>query len=140
MSCSSLMLYYVQKASILSETAGESLTTDQLVNDQDFREAVEFFNSNGRLEEEQARQILLKLWRMDPVRRKREADITCSICQDICKRGVKTPCCNAVACRSCATREMTSTRACYGCKKSGITTVMLKNDPSPWCIYSYLVF
>ena len=108
----------------------ESLTTDQLVNDQDFREAVEFFNSNGRLEEEQARQILLKLWRMDPVRRKREADITCSICQDICKRGVKTPCCNAVACRSCATREMTSTRACYGCKKSGITTVMLKNDPS----------
>ena len=58
-------------------------------------------------------------------------DITCSICFYICKRGVKTPCCSAVACRLCATREMTSTRCCYGCKKSGITTVMLKNDPGP---------
>ena len=45
---------------------------DQLVNDQDFREAVEFFNGNGKMEEEQARVILLKLWKMDPVRRKRE--------------------------------------------------------------------
>ena len=51
---------------------GKSLTRDQLVNDQDFREAVEFFNGNGKMEEEQARVILLKLWKMDPVRRKRE--------------------------------------------------------------------
>ena len=47
----------------------ESLTTDQLVNNQDFREAVELFNSNGKMVEEQARVILLKLWKMDPVRK-----------------------------------------------------------------------
>ena len=38
----------------------ENLTTDQLVNDQDFREAVEFFKCNGRMEEDQARQMLMK--------------------------------------------------------------------------------
>ena len=75
------------------------MTTDQLVNDQEFREAVEFFNGNGKMEEEHACVILLKLWKMDPVRRKREVDITCSICFYICKRGVKTPCCSALACR-----------------------------------------
>ena len=48
------------------------MTTDQLVNDQEFREAVEFFNGNGKMEEEHACVILLKLWKMDPVRRKRE--------------------------------------------------------------------
>ena len=35
-----------------------------------FREAVEFFNSNARMEEDQAHQIVLKFWRMEPVSRK----------------------------------------------------------------------
>ena len=48
----------------------ESLTTDQLVNDQDFREAVEFFKCNGRMEEDQAREMLMKFCKMEPVRRK----------------------------------------------------------------------
>ena len=102
------------------------LTTDQLVIDRDFRKASEYFEINGRLDECHARLILLKIWKHDPI--KREMDIVCTICRDICKMGVKAPCCNAKACRVCAIHKLIENRACYGCQKTGITSLMLKND------------
>jgi len=56
--------------------------------------------------------------------------LKCCVCQDICKRGVTTPCCGAAACRGCATVKITKTRGCWleNCGRIGIKTEELLND------------
>eukprot|EP00092_Neocalanus_flemingeri_P026031 GFUD01028216.1.p1 GENE.GFUD01028216.1~~GFUD01028216.1.p1 ORF type:complete len:258 (+),score=87.62 GFUD01028216.1:164-937(+) len=55
--------------------------------------------------------------------------IVCSICSEVCKRGVKVDCCSAIACRSCATRSVTRNKTCWNgaCAKQ-IKTGDLIND------------
>jgi len=56
--------------------------------------------------------------------------LKCCVCHEICKRGVRTPCCGVAACRGCATTKITSIRGCWveHCGKVGITTEELVND------------
>ena len=39
--------------------------------------------------------------------------IKCGICSEACKRGVKVPCCSAIACRACATKSVTRNKICW---------------------------
>ena len=36
--------------------------------------------------------------------------IKCKLCGEVCKRGVSLGCCDTIACRSCATKSITTTR------------------------------
>lgn len=56
--------------------------------------------------------------------------LACSICGEICKRAVVTPCCEASACRACAIKKITSTRSCWlgSCSREGVATNDLDND------------
>jgi len=55
--------------------------------------------------------------------------IKCKLCGEVCKRGVSLGCCGTIACRSCATKSITTTRICWNvdCKKT-VTTSQLVND------------
>eukprot|EP00092_Neocalanus_flemingeri_P013566 GFUD01014629.1.p1 GENE.GFUD01014629.1~~GFUD01014629.1.p1 ORF type:complete len:247 (+),score=70.68 GFUD01014629.1:95-835(+) len=55
--------------------------------------------------------------------------VQCGICSDVCKRGVKVPCCSTRACRSCATCHVTRNKICWNTRCGhAIRTVDLVND------------
>jgi len=54
--------------------------------------------------------------------------VSCSLCKEICKRGARTDCCSARACRACATKEVTKSRACWSCNALALTSENLVND------------
>ena len=39
--------------------------------------------------------------------------LNCSVCGEVPKRVVNTPCCWAPACRNCAVKKLTNTRVCW---------------------------
>ena len=51
----------------------------------------------------------------------------CDICQEICKRAVRTPCCRGQACRACAFTFLTSKRACWWCANTQLHSDKLIN-------------
>jgi len=56
--------------------------------------------------------------------------IKCGICADACKRGVKTPCCSAIACRACATKSITRNKLCWNqsCAKAMRTSDLINDE------------
>jgi len=55
-------------------------------------------------------------------------EFQCDICSLLMKRAVKPPCCDGKACRSCAIREVTRSRACWFCGRRGLETESLIKD------------
>jgi len=61
--------------------------------------------------------------------------LLCSICCELCKRGVSMPCCDAKACRYCAVKNLTDyvanvERKCWNCSQASVATKDLVVDES----------
>ena len=65
---------------------------------------------------------------LDAEKRKQDFQYRCDICQDICKRAVRPPCCSGQACRSCAVKFVTSKRSCWWCGNTGLDSDKLRNN------------
>lgn len=60
--------------------------------------------------------------------------VSCQICMDVCKRAVSVKCCDARACRACATKKVTSSRFCWNnACKIPMNTEALQNDEDVRC-------
>jgi len=59
------------------------------------------------------------------------AELECSLCGDVCKRGARVDCCGAQCCRACGIKAITSERICWSkhCRKI-LSTADLHNDHS----------
>ena len=53
--------------------------------------------------------------------------VSCEICGQLCSRGVVLPCCQAQACRRCATNKVISINKCWSCSASTSTQLFI-ND------------
>jgi len=56
------------------------------------------------------------------------ARLLCSICQEICKRASKIPCCGAQCCWGCGVRTITRNRKCWNCPNITVVTGDLGKD------------
>jgi len=54
--------------------------------------------------------------------------LLCTICQDICKRASKIPCCGAQCCWGCGVRSITRSRKCWNCPNITVVTGDLVKD------------
>jgi len=54
--------------------------------------------------------------------------LLCTICQDICKRASKIPCCGAQCCWGCGVRSITRSRKCWNCPNIAVVTEDLVKD------------
>lgn len=91
------------------------LATTELENDEEQRAKVEKYQERQKKWEEGLKSgDLLK----------------CSVCEEICKRGVSMSCCGTAACRGCAVKKLTAKRECWieTCSAIGISSDKLEND------------
>jgi len=56
--------------------------------------------------------------------------LKCSVCEEICKRGISMSCCGTAACRGCAVKKLTAKRECWieTCAAIGVSSDKLEND------------
>jgi len=58
-----------------------------------------------------------------------EDNFNCSLCGEICKRGVRVACCSVIGCRGCATKAVTKDKVCWNINcGASLTTKDLIND------------
>eukprot|EP00088_Acartia_fossae_P001183 TRINITY_DN1044_c0_g1_i3.p1 TRINITY_DN1044_c0_g1~~TRINITY_DN1044_c0_g1_i3.p1 ORF type:complete len:322 (-),score=21.51 TRINITY_DN1044_c0_g1_i3:362-1327(-) len=53
--------------------------------------------------------------------------LACGICANVCVRAISVQCCNAQACRKCATRELLNCQKCWNCQKAQKCTDLVNN-------------
>jgi len=58
------------------------------------------------------------------------SNVVCGLCSELCKRAVKVPCCDGVACRACAVKAVTLNHQCWNekCAKSLSGSDIINND------------
>ena len=54
-------------------------------------------------------------------------ELLCSICDEVCKRGVKFRCCSMRACRACATIKLSKNKKCWN-EKCGKENIVPETD------------
>eukprot|EP00088_Acartia_fossae_P000087 TRINITY_DN10028_c0_g1_i2.p1 TRINITY_DN10028_c0_g1~~TRINITY_DN10028_c0_g1_i2.p1 ORF type:complete len:180 (-),score=18.40 TRINITY_DN10028_c0_g1_i2:292-831(-) len=61
-------------------------------------------------------------------RKKIEKMLSCTICGEICSRGITMPCCKTSACRKCATQQVLQSKRCWMCGSETPTTKEFLNE------------